>query len=123
MKAFSTSALAFVMAGAAALATAQDHHQHGGHAGHGAHEAGATQAPAGTAAALTEGEVRKIDKEAGKITLRHGEIKNLGMAPMTMVLRVQDPLMLDQVQVGDKVQFAAERLNGAITVVQMQKAQ
>lgn len=124
MKAISTSALAFVMAGAAALATAQDHHQHGGHAGHSAHEAAAANAaPATAAAALTEGEVRKIDKETGKITLRHGEIRNLGMAPMTMVLRVQDPAMLDQVEVGDKVQFAAERVNGAITILQMQKAQ
>lgn len=123
MKAFPKFALAFLMTGASALASAQDHHQHGGHAGHGAPEAGATQAAPDTAAALADGEVRKIDKEAGKITLRHGEIRNLGMAPMTMVLRVQDPAMLDQVAVGDKVRFAAERVNGAITIVQMQKAQ
>lgn len=115
MKAFAQSALAILIAGAAALASAQDHQ----HAGHGAHEASATSA----AAPLTEGEIRKIDKEAGKITLRHGEIKNLNMAAMTMVLRVQDPSMLDQVQVGDKVQFAAERMNGAITIVQLQKPQ
>ncbi|WP_027864102.1 copper-binding protein [Massilia alkalitolerans] len=115
MKAFLQHSLAILMAGAAALATAQDHQ----HAGNGAHEASAPNA----AATLTEGEVRKIDKEAGKITLRHGEIRNLNMAAMTMVLRVQDPAMLDQVEVGDKVQFAAERLNGAITIVQMQKAQ
>lgn len=122
MNAFSKTTLAFLMAGAAALASAQDHHQHAGHAGHGAHEAATANGAAATAATLTEGEVRKIDKEAGKITLRHGEIKNLGMAPMTMVLRVQDAAMLDAVQVGDKVQFAAERLNGAITIIQMQKA-
>ena len=111
MKAFATSTLAILMAGAAALASAQDQQ----HAGHGTHEAAAAE--------LAEGEVRKIDKEAGKITLRHGEIRNLNMAAMTMVLRVQDPAMLDGVQVGDKVRFAAERLNGAITIVQMQKAQ
>jgi Cu/Ag efflux protein CusF len=115
MKACAKPILAILMAGAAALASAQDHQ----HAGHGAHEAAAADA----AAALTEGEVRKIDKEAGKITLRHGEIKNLNMTAMTMVLRVQDPAMLEQVQVGDKVKFAAERLNGAVTIVQMQKAE
>lgn len=115
MKAFAKPILAILMTGAAALALAQDQQ----HAGHGAHGASATNA----AAALTEGEIKKIDKEAGKITLRHGEIRNLNMAAMTMVLRVQDPAMLEQVQVGDKVQFAAERQNGAITIVQMQKAQ
>lgn len=115
MKALAQHFFAILMAGAAPLASSQDHQ----HNGHGAHEATATNA----AAALTEGEVRKIDKEAGKITLRHGEIRNLNMAAMTMVLRVQDPAMLDQVEVGDKVQFAAERLNGAITIVQMQKTQ
>ncbi|WP_292044483.1 copper-binding protein [Massilia sp. UBA6681] len=115
MKAFATPILAILMAGAATLASAQAHQ----HAGHGPHEPTATNA----AAALSEGEVKKIDKEAGKITLRHGEIRNLNMAAMTMVLRVQDPAMLDQVEVGDKVQFAAERLNGAITIVQMQKTQ
>ena len=115
MKAFAKLGVAILMGGAAALASAQDHQ----HAAHGAHETAATSA----AAALTEGEVRKIDKEAGKITLRHGEIKNLNMAAMTMVLRVQDPAMLDQVQVGDKLRFAAERVNGAVTIVQMQKAE
>ena len=75
---------------------------------------------AASAAEPSEGEVRKIDKEAGKITLRHGELKNLSMAPMTMVFRVKDAAMLDQVKAGDKVRFAAERINGALTVVQLQ---
>ncbi|MFN3791126.1 copper-binding protein [Massilia sp.] len=118
MKAFAKLGVAILMGGAAALASAQDH-QHAARGADGAHETAATSA----AAALTEGEVRKIDKEAGKITLRHGEIKNLNMAAMTMVLRVQDPAMLDQVQVGDKLRFAAERVNGAVTIVQMQKAE
>ncbi len=121
MKAFAKFSLAILIGGAASLASAQDHQ----HAAHGPHGATATDAASDSAsqASLTEGEVRKIDKEAGKITLRHGEIRNLNMAAMTMVLRVQDPAMLDGVQVGDKVSFAAERLNGAVTIVQMQKTQ
>lgn len=119
MKAISTLTLTMVMAAAGALASAQES-THAGHGGHDAHAGHANQqAPA--AADLTEGEVRKVDKETGKLTLRHGEIKNLNMAAMTMVLRVQDPAMLEQVQVGDKVRFAADRINGAVTVVQLEK--
>jgi len=68
------------------------------------------------------GEVRKIDESAGKITLKHGPIKNLGMDEgMTMVFRVKDPDMLKQVSVGDKVKFAAENAAAGITVTKMQK--
>jgi len=67
------------------------------------------------AQALIEGEVRKIDKEAGKLTLKHGPILNLDMPDMTMVFRVKDPAMLDQVKVGDKVKFAADKISGVIT--------
>lgn len=70
-----------------------------------------------------DGEVRKIDEAAGKITLKHGPIKSLDMdEPMTMVFRVQDPAMLKQVKVGDKVKFEAGRVNGQITVTKIQKA-
>ncbi|MDB5801450.1 MAG: hypothetical protein JWL63_2389 [Rhodocyclales bacterium] len=69
-----------------------------------------------SAASMTAGEVRKVDKEAKKITIKHGEIKNLGMPGMTMVFQVKDPAMLDKVKAGDKVQFNAEQINGAITV-------
>lgn len=115
MNAFSKLTLAIVMTAASAAAFAQD-----SHTGHGAAHAGHETS---AAAELTDGEVKKIDKEAGKITLRHGEIKNLDMAAMTMVFRVKDAGMLDQVKVGDKVKFAADRVNGAVTIVQMQKAQ
>ena len=68
------------------------------------------------------GEVRKIDESAGKITLKHGPIKNLGMDEgMTMVFRVKDPDMLKQVSVGDKVKFEAENAAAGITVTKMQK--
>ena len=70
-----------------------------------------------------EGEVRKIDEAAGKITLKHGPIKALEMDDgMTMVFRVQDNAMLKQVKVGDKVKFDADRVNGQITVTKIQKA-
>ena len=57
-----------------------------------------------------QGEVRKIDEAAGKVTLKHGPIKSLGMdVGMTMTFRVKDPAMLKEVQVGDKVEFEAEQ--------------
>lgn len=74
-------------------------------------------------AAMANGEVRKIDEAAGKITLKHGPIKSLDMEDesMTMVFRVQDPAMLKQVKVGDKVKFEAERAPAGITITKMQK--
>jgi Cu/Ag efflux protein CusF len=69
----------------------------------------------------TEGEVRKIDKAQAKITLRHGEIKHLEMPPMTMVFRVKDAKLLDGLTVGDKVSFAAEKLDGDYVVTQVAK--
>jgi len=70
----------------------------------------------------TEGEVRKVDLDAKKLTLRHGEIKNLGMPGMTMVFQVKDPAMLDKVKAGDKVRFTAEKINGAFTVTTLEAA-
>ena len=75
-----------------------------------------------SAAAMTDGEVRKVDKENKKVTLKHGEIKNLEMPGMTMVFQVKDPAMLDRVKAGDKVVFRAERANGAMVVTEMQPA-
>lgn len=70
---------------------------------------------------MSEGEVRKIDKEQGKITLKHGELQNLGMPGMTMVFKVKDPAALDKLSVGDSVQFVAERVEGALTVTAIEK--
>ena len=72
--------------------------------------------------AMTEGEVRKIDKEQGKITLKHGDIKNLGMPGMTMIFHVQDKTMLDPIKEGDKVKFVADNLNGQLTVTKIEPA-
>lgn len=71
-------------------------------------------------ASLTEGEIRKIDRSAGKLTIKHGELKNVGMPPMTMVFRVRDTAMLEQVQPGDKVLFAVEKINGILTVTRLE---
>lgn len=74
------------------------------------------------AEAMTQGEVRKVDKAAGKVTLKHGEIKNLDMAAMTMVFRVQNPAVLDQLKEGDKVRFTAEKIGGALTLTRVEAA-
>ena len=66
-----------------------------------------------SATAMTDAEVRKVDKDAAKITLKHGELKNLEMPAMTMVFQVKDKSMLDQVKAGDKVRFAADKVGGA----------
>jgi Cu/Ag efflux protein CusF len=79
--------------------------------------AGATQS-----GAMADGEVRRVDKDAKKITLRHGPLQNLDMPAMTMVFQVQDPAMLDQVKVGDKVKFQAEKVGGAFTVTKIEPA-
>ena len=70
----------------------------------------------GMPASMTEGEVRKIDKQAKKITLKHGDIKNLDMPGMTMVFQVKDAALLDKVKAGDKVSFTAEKVDGDIVV-------
>ncbi|MRD49120.1 hypothetical protein GHT07_17730 [Caenimonas koreensis DSM 17982] len=75
-----------------------------------------------SAAALTEGEVRKIDKENRKLTLRHAEIKNIDMPAMTMVFEVSDAAMLDRFKPGDKVRFAVSNERGKLTVTEIQPA-
>ena len=79
-------------------------------------------AAASAPAVLSEGEVRKVDKEAGKVTIKHGPIANLDMPPMTMVFRVKEPVMLDKLKAGDTVRFKAEKLGGNYTVTEVQPA-
>ncbi len=69
---------------------------------------------------MAQGEIRKIDKDAKKITLKHGDITNLGMPPMTMVFRVKDVALLEKSKVGDKVRFKAVIEGGTLIVVDMQ---
>jgi Cu/Ag efflux protein CusF len=87
--------------------------------------ADATAAPASATAAakMSHGEVKKVDISAGKLTIKHGPLENLGMDAMTMVFHVKDPAMLQQVVVGDKIDFVAEEVNGALTVTTLQKSQ
>ena len=75
-----------------------------------------------TAAALTQGEVRKVDKDAAKITIRHGPLTNLEMPGMTMVFQVKDRAMLDQVKAGDKIQFVADKVDGVFTITRIESA-
>jgi len=77
--------------------------------------AGAFAAPV-----MVDGEIRKIDAEAAKLTIKHAELPNLDMMPMTMVFRVQDKAMLSKVAVGDKVRFAAEKMGGMLTVTALE---
>ena len=80
-------------------------------------------AAAGAAAAnMTDGEVRKIDMEGGKLTLKHADIKNLDMPGMTMVFVVKDKAMLDKLKTGDKVKFKAINDAGKFTVTEIQPA-
>ncbi|MEO8144634.1 MAG: copper-binding protein [Betaproteobacteria bacterium] len=71
---------------------------------------------------MTDGEVRKVDKDAKKITIKHGPIQNLDMPAMTMVFQVKDLMLLDKVKAGDKVKFEAQKLGGAFTVTKIEAA-
>lgn len=105
-------AIAFAWTGLSS-AYAQDEHAHAGHA---------AMAEAGSASdsAMSEGEVRKIIKETGKITIKHGPLANLDMPGMTMLFRAQDPAMLDQVKEGDRIRFVANKIDGVFTVTKIE---
>jgi Cu/Ag efflux protein CusF len=76
-------------------------------------------APASTA--WTEGEVRNIDKAAGKITIKHGSMPKFDMPPMTMAYRVKHKAMLDHLKPGDKIRFDADGVGGEFTVLRLEK--
>ncbi|KJV25204.1 hypothetical protein VI06_19730 [Aquitalea magnusonii] len=79
-----------------------------------------TAAPANSD--LTDGEIRKVDKASGKLTIKHGPIKNLDMPSMTMVYQIRSTALLDKVQAGDKVRFRAENEGGKFLVTEIQPA-
>ena len=66
-----------------------------------------------------DAEVRKVDAAQGKLTLKHGEIKNLDMPPMTMVFRVADKAMLDGLKAGDKIKVDVDKIDGQYTVTKL----
>ena len=100
--------LAFSASPALAQPKAEEHSAH--------HPASA----AASSAEMADGEVRKVDKGAKKLTIKHGEIKSLDMPPMTMVFQVKDAALLDAVKAGDKIRFVAEKTPSgyAVTVIQ-----
>ena len=111
---FSTITLSagLALAGADAFAQAHDH---------GGHDA-APVATESDAASLSTGEVKKVDKDSGKLTIKHGPLANLDMPGMTMVFKVQDPAMLDKAKAGEQIRFRAERVNDALTVTRLEAA-
>jgi Cu(I)/Ag(I) efflux system periplasmic protein CusF len=74
-------------------------------------------------AGLADGEVRKVDRDAKKITIRHGPIAKLDMPAHTMVFQVADPAMLDQVKPGDKIRFDADKVGGAFRLTKIERAE
>ena len=82
--------------------------------------AGALLSITAHAADLADGEVRKVDKEAQKITIKHGRIPSIDMPSMTMVFRVKDPAMLDKVKAGDKVKFKAQNTGGTMVITEIE---
>jgi Cu(I)/Ag(I) efflux system protein CusF len=96
---------------------------------HGAHKPAAqavaqVAAPAAAPAAdMTDGEVRKVDKDAAKLTLKHADIKSLDMPAMTMVFNVRDKAVLDKVKAGDKVKFKVVNDAGKMTITDLQVVQ
>ena len=73
-------------------------------------------------AAMAEGEIRRVDKEARKITIKHGPLAKLDMPAMTMVFQVRDPAMLERVKPGDRIRFEAEKVAGGYAVTRMEPA-
>ena len=72
---------------------------------------------------MAEAEIRKVDRDTRKITLKHGPIKNLDMPPMTMVFQVREVKMLDNLKAGDKVRFSADQQQGAYVVTAVEKVE
>jgi len=88
----------------------------GDHAGHGMAQASTAEMQ------MVDGQVKKVDKAAGKVTLSHGPLANLNMPAMTLVFKVSNATWLDQMKTGDKIRFMADNINGAITVIHFEAA-
>ena len=101
---------------AAAMSPAWAASDKGGHSSHGDHGKPTAQASTGD---MTDGEVRKVDKEGGKLTLKHADIKSLDMPGMTMVFVVKEKAMLDTLKAGDKIKFKAINDSGKFTVTEI----
>lgn len=113
---FRATGLALVLSAAALSPVWASNHQ-GAHGAHGDHGKPTAQAATGE---MADGEVRKVDKEGGRLTLKHGDIKSLDMPPMTMVFVVKDKALLDTLKAGDKIKFKAISDAGKLTVTDIQ---
>jgi Cu/Ag efflux protein CusF len=82
----------------------------------------APSAPTAKVLPMATAEVRRVDARAGKVTLKHGDIANLDMPPMTMVFQVRDPAQLAGLKPGDQIRFSADKVNGAYTVIELEAA-
>lgn len=80
------------------------------------HQSHAPAAASVQAAPMSEGEIKKVDKEASRITIKHGPLENLGMPGMTMVFGVKDTSALETLKTGDKIKFVAEKIDGRYVV-------
>lgn len=112
MKRCATFLAALAIASSSAMALADDAHHRGTEAD------GAASATAQEP--LSQGQVRKVDKENGKVTIRHGALENLGMPAMTMVFPVKDAAMLEGLHADEQIRFRAEKVNGNLTVTQIE---
>jgi Cu(I)/Ag(I) efflux system protein CusF len=117
--------LALVLSAAIAspVWAASHHGAHGAQGDQGKPAATAKEPAQATPGEMTDGEVRKVDKEAGRLTIRHATIKSLDMPPMTMVFVAKDKAMLDKLKAGDKIKFTAINDAGKYTVTEIQMAQ
>lgn len=110
---------------AGSLAVAQERDHHASHTSSSTSEKNATASASAARSdrAMSEGVVTKVDRNANKLTIKHGELANLGMPPMTMVFGVKDSAMLDQLKAGDKINFVADKVGGRLTVTRLQMQQ
>ncbi|TCT10248.1 copper-binding protein [Paralcaligenes ureilyticus] len=82
---------------------------------------GSTKPAGPTDAALADGVVQKVDRQAGMVTIQHGELKNIGMPPMTMAYKAKDAAMVDRAKEGEKIRFRLEDINGTYTITRLEK--
>lgn len=108
----STLALVAILGLAMPAIAAEEHDSH--------HEPETASPQAGAEAALVDAIIRKVDVAGGKVTLSHGPLLNLKMPGMTMAFRVANPAWLEQMKAGDKIRFAAEKVDGAFTVTRFE---
>lgn len=112
MKNVSKFMLGLIVAAALPM-QAQASHDHAGKPGAASADVAVTGQP------KSDGEIKKVDKDSGKLTVKHGPLANLDMPAMTMVFKVKDPAMMNQVKTGDKIKFTVEKINGAFIITEM----